>query len=89
MKMEQTVCSEMSAYKIQSLENYPKESIQHSKHGESLKSRLQKLSFIVTIFKLVNCSHHEQFTADSGCGDNHISNNHQSKRTTLGEYHGW
>jgi hypothetical protein len=31
--------SEMSAYKIQTLENYPEQSIQHSEHGESLKSR--------------------------------------------------
>jgi len=29
MKMEQTVCSETSAYKIQTPGNYPKESIQH------------------------------------------------------------
>jgi len=28
MKMEQTECSETSAYKIQTLGNYPKESIQ-------------------------------------------------------------
>jgi len=39
MKMEQTECSETSAYKIQMLRNYPEESIQHSEHGESLKSR--------------------------------------------------
>jgi hypothetical protein len=38
MKMEQTVCSE-TAYKIQMPGNYPEESIQHSEHGESLKSR--------------------------------------------------
>jgi len=38
MKMEQTECSETSAYKIQMLGNYPEESIQHSEHGESLKS---------------------------------------------------
>jgi len=37
MKMEQTECSEMSAYKIQTPVNYPKESIQHTEHGESLK----------------------------------------------------
>jgi len=37
MKMEETECSETSAYKIQTPENYPEESIQHSKHGESLK----------------------------------------------------
>jgi len=34
-----TVCSEMSAYKIQTAGNYPEESMQHSEHGESLKSR--------------------------------------------------
>jgi len=32
--------SEMSAYKIQTSGNYPEESIQHSEHGESLKSRV-------------------------------------------------
>jgi len=47
--MEQTVslrqdklkkqCSETSAYKIQTPGNYPEESVQHSKEGESLKSR--------------------------------------------------
>jgi len=30
MKMEQTECSEMSAYKIQTPGNHPKESIQQS-----------------------------------------------------------
>jgi len=39
MKMEQTGCSETSAYKIQTSGNHPKERIQHSEHGESLKSR--------------------------------------------------
>jgi len=38
MKMEQTECSETLEYKIQMLGSYPKESIQHSEHGESLKS---------------------------------------------------
>jgi len=33
-------CSETSAYKIQTPEDCPEESIQHSEHGESLKSRL-------------------------------------------------
>ena len=37
--MEQTECSETSAYKIQTPGNYPEESIQHSEHGESLRSR--------------------------------------------------
>jgi hypothetical protein len=35
-----TECSETSAYKIQTPGNYPEESIQHSEHGESLKSRI-------------------------------------------------
>jgi len=39
MKMEQTECSETSAYKIQRPENYPEESIKDSEQGESLKSR--------------------------------------------------
>jgi hypothetical protein len=43
--MEQTECSETSAYKIQTPGNYPEESIQHSEHGESLKSRIH-FSFI-------------------------------------------
>jgi len=41
MMMEQTECSETSAYKIQTPGYYPGESIQHSEHGESLKSRIQ------------------------------------------------
>jgi len=36
--MEQ--CSETSAYEIQTPGNYPEESIQHTEHGESLKSRI-------------------------------------------------
>jgi hypothetical protein len=39
MKMEQTECSETSAYKIQTPGNYAEENIQHTEHGESLKSR--------------------------------------------------
>jgi len=39
MKMEQTECSETSAYKFQTPGIHPKESIQHSVHGKSLKSR--------------------------------------------------
>ena len=38
MKMEQTECSEVSEYKIQTSGNYPEESLQFSEHGESLKS---------------------------------------------------
>jgi hypothetical protein len=42
-----TECSETSEYKIQSPGNYPEESIQHSEHGESLKSKI-KFSFFFT-----------------------------------------
>jgi len=41
MKMEQAESSEISAYKIQTPGNYPEESIQHSEHGERLKSRIR------------------------------------------------
>jgi hypothetical protein len=40
MKMEQTVCSETSAYKIQTPGNYLEENIQHTGHGKSMKSRI-------------------------------------------------
>jgi len=39
-----TECSETSAYRIQTPENHPKESVQHSEHGESLKS-IRKFKF--------------------------------------------
>jgi len=47
MKMEQTECSETLAYKIQTPGNYPEESIQHSEHGESLKSRVINLFTVI------------------------------------------
>jgi len=37
MKLELSECSETSAHKIQPPGNDPKERIQHSEHGESLK----------------------------------------------------
>jgi len=37
MKMEQTEHSETLAYELQTPGNYPKESIQHTEHGKSLK----------------------------------------------------
>ena len=43
--MEQTECSETSAYKIQTPGNYPEDSIQHSEHGEVLKSRISGFVF--------------------------------------------
>jgi len=38
MKLEQTECSETSAYKIQMPRNCPDENIQHTVRGKSLKS---------------------------------------------------
>jgi hypothetical protein len=40
--MEETECSETRACKIQTPGNYPEESIQHSEHGESVKSRISE-----------------------------------------------
>ena len=40
MKNEKTEFSEKAAYKIQTPGNYPEEDIQHTEHGESLKSRI-------------------------------------------------
>jgi len=45
MKIEQTECSETSAYKIQPPGKLPRKSIQHSGHGESFKSRLELVFF--------------------------------------------
>jgi len=39
--MEETECSETSAYKLQTPGNYPEESIQHSEHSEIFKSRIK------------------------------------------------
>ena len=52
MKVEETECAETSAYKIQTPRNYPEEKIQHSEHGESLKSR------IYTCLRKVKQSHY-------------------------------
>ena len=39
-----TQCSETSAYQIQMPGNYPEENIQHTEHGDSLKSRIHALA---------------------------------------------
>jgi hypothetical protein len=51
MKMEQTECSETSAYKIETPGNYPEESKQHSEHGEGLKSNSLQVTLRKTRFK--------------------------------------
>jgi hypothetical protein len=43
--MEQIECYETLAYKIQTPGNYPEEKVQHTEHGESLKSRIRHSSF--------------------------------------------
>jgi hypothetical protein len=40
--LEQTECSETSAYKFQTPGNYPKESIQHKHGGSNILERLKK-----------------------------------------------
>jgi hypothetical protein len=55
MKMEQTECSETSAYKIQMPGNYPEESTRHSEHGESLKRRTyQDIPQMENVFSVEN-----------------------------------
>jgi len=51
--MEQTKCSETSAYKILMPGNHPKESIQHSEHGESLKSNYITIIIIIIIIIII------------------------------------
>jgi len=48
MKMERTERSETLAYKLQTPGNYSKESIQHTEHGKSLKSRFTLFSTLVS-----------------------------------------
>jgi hypothetical protein len=48
MKMEQTEYSETTAYKIQTPGKYQEESIQHSEHARSLKSRIALPDFVDT-----------------------------------------
>jgi hypothetical protein len=43
--------SETLVYKIQTPGNYPEESIQHSEHGESLKSRIQEYNVTLRRFR--------------------------------------
>jgi len=55
MKMEQAKCSETSTCKIQTPGNYPEETIQHSEHGESLKSRKLHTYFVrIAVSKTTN-----------------------------------
>jgi hypothetical protein len=44
MKLKQIECFETSAYKIQTPGNHREENIQHTEHGESLKSKINLYS---------------------------------------------
>jgi hypothetical protein len=50
MKMVQIECPETSAYKIQTPGNHPEENIQHTEHGENLKSKI--LTFCCSGFRV-------------------------------------
>jgi hypothetical protein len=54
MKMEQIECPETSVYKLQTPGNHPEENIQHTEHGESLKSKSLKLFLSFNIISLKN-----------------------------------
>jgi hypothetical protein len=54
MKMEETECSETSAYKLQTPRYYPKEIIQTTEHGERLKSRIYALIYDQPFFWSLN-----------------------------------
>jgi hypothetical protein len=49
--MEQIECSETSAYKIQTPGNHPEENVQHTEHGESLKSGKKCLTLVTQMQK--------------------------------------
>jgi hypothetical protein len=51
MKMEQIECPKTLAYKLQMPENHSEESIQHSEHAESLKSRRSGLPQYLKVFE--------------------------------------
>jgi hypothetical protein len=56
MKIEQTECSETSAYKIQTPGNYPEENIQHTEQNESLNSKVEYLLMAFVVAQLMNVS---------------------------------
>jgi len=74
MKMEQTECSETSAYKTQTPGNYPEENIQHTENGESLKSRIWYLFDTVyhSIIKTVYTRFHFHLKHSFGLDDTEI-----------------
>jgi hypothetical protein len=47
--MEPIECSETSAFNIQTPGKYPEENLPYLQHGESLKTMIRKLSFIIYV----------------------------------------
>jgi len=70
MRMEQTECCETLAYEIQTSGNYPEESIQHSEHGESVKSRITILNLVDIVLLTQYCAGGKIETNEMGraCG---------------------
>jgi hypothetical protein len=60
-----TECSETSAYKIQTPRNHPEENIQHTEHGESLKSRNYWFGRMFTNILSLNSSTKTSFVTTS------------------------
>jgi hypothetical protein len=64
MKMEQMECSETLAPKIQMPGNYPEQSMKHSEHDESLKSRIS-FSFTCIMLSVFSIDFLRDFASDS------------------------
>jgi hypothetical protein len=89
MKMENTVCSETLAYKIQTPGNYPEESIKHSEHAESLKTRIctacsRTSCKIVPLTNLNKYLHNDKSEINLNININYSSVKFQ-KNATIGE----
>jgi hypothetical protein len=73
MKMEQTQCSETSAFKLQTPGNNPEENIRHSEQGEILKPRA----------KIVAESHLQNYSSHIYCAATYkIAGRCEEKRNT-------
>jgi len=66
---DRTECSETSAYELQTPGNYPEESIQHSEHGESLKSR--SISVLCTAAQVLDSFGYILYKNDIFCSNAH------------------
>ena len=71
-----TESSETSAYKIQTPGNYPEESIQHSEHSESLKSRLCLTNVGCNTVQRTFISQQKNLWHRGSVADRYLSTNH-------------